>query len=359
MKSVARGLAGIAVLLLTIAPSWGQLVNPVVSDDNFNTAGGSKALANIDDTPNTGGLFNTAFGAFALSSNTTGSANTAVGEGALSAAETANNNTGIGIAALGSNTDGHDNTGVGMSVLISNTTGNQNTAVGSSALITNGKGQENTAVGFAALFTNETGHRNTAIGRTALRNSTGGKNIAIGYRAGLNLETGNNNIYLGSEGAATESLTMRLGSIQTSTFIAGVFGTSVAGGTPVEIDANGQLGTSPSSARYKQDIEGMGARSAGVLALRPVTFVYRDDAQGTTRYGLIAEEVAAVYPGLVTRTAAGEAQTVRYQELIPMLLNELQRQQQELAELRAIVKEHRDMRQTEALASPPAPRRMD
>ena len=55
------------------------------------------------------------------------------------------------------------------------------------------------------------------------------------------------------------------------------------------------------------------------------------------QYGLIAEEVATVYPELVTRTATGEVQAVRYQELIPMLVNELQRQQQELAELRILV----------------------
>jgi hypothetical protein len=36
-----------------------------------------------------------------------------------------------------------------------------------------------------------------------------------------------------------------------------------------------------------------------------------------------------VYPELVTRTASGEVQTVKHQELIPMLLNELQRQRQE------------------------------
>jgi hypothetical protein len=54
--------------------------------------------------------------------------------------------------------------------------------------------------------------------------------------------------------------------------------------------------------------------------------------------------VPTVYPDLVTRTASGEVQTVKYQELIPMLLNELQRQRQalqsqqkELAELRALV----------------------
>jgi len=73
----------------------------------------------------------------------------------------------------------------------------------------------------------------------------------------------------------------------------------------------------------------MGTRSEKVLDLRPVTFAYKDDSKGTTHYGLIAEQVATVYPELVTRTATGEVQTVKYQELIPMLLNELQRQRQE------------------------------
>ena len=99
----------------------------------------------------------------------------------------------------------------------------------------------------------------------------------------------------------------------------------------------GQLGIALSSARYKRDIEAMGSHSEGLLKLRPVTFVYKDDGQHVKDYGLIAEEVAAIYPDLVTRTAAGNVQTVKYQELIPMLLNELQRQRQELAELRALV----------------------
>jgi hypothetical protein len=45
--------------------------------------------------------------------------------------------------------------------------------------------------------------------------------------------------------------------------------------------------------------------------------------------------VAQVYPELVVRGAKGEGESVQYHELIPMLLNEVQHQQQELAELRA------------------------
>ena len=74
----------------------------------------------------------------------------------------------------------------------------------------------------------------------------------------------------------------------------------------------------------------MGERSGALLQLRPVTFRYKQDPSGERQYGLVAEEVAAVYPELVTRTPSGEVQSVRYEELIPMLLNEVQRQEHAL-----------------------------
>ena len=175
-----------------------------------------------------------------------------------------------------------------------------------------------------------------------------------GYQAGTTLTSGNNNIYIGNQGNGVEFQTIRVGTAQTQTFIAGIAMTNVDGAT-VEIDTTtGQLGIKSSSARYKRDIAPMGTSSEKVLALRPVTFAYRDDTRGVTHYGLIAEEVATVYPELVTHTAMGDVQTVKHQELIPMLLNELQRQRQalqsqeqelaavaelrkELAELRALV----------------------
>ncbi|MGE0683330.1 MAG: tail fiber domain-containing protein [Candidatus Binatia bacterium] len=60
-----------------------------------------------------------------------------------------------------------------------------------------------------------------------------------------------------------------------------------------------------SSARYKQDIEAMRERSAGVYQLRPVMFRYTEDPENRRQYGLIAEEVAKVYPELVTTGAIG------------------------------------------------------
>ncbi len=201
---------------------------------------------------------------------------------------------------------------------------------------TNTTGSNNTASGVSALENNTIGGSNAALGYQALRNSTGGQNIAVGAGAGAALLSGNNDIYLGHPGAASESTTMRLGNIQSQTFIAGVATTALPGGVPVFIKANGKLGIQPSSARYKRDIETMGARSEGMLKLRPVTYSYKDDDQGVRQYGLIAEEVAAVYPELVTRTATGEVQAVRYQELVPMLVNELQRQEQDIQQQRQV-----------------------
>jgi septal ring factor EnvC (AmiA/AmiB activator) len=58
---------------------------------------------------------------------------------------------------------------------------------------------------------------------------------------------------------------------------------------------------------------------------------YKEDAQDERQYGLIAEEVAKVYPELVTRGVNGDVEAVRYHEVIPMLLNEVQHQQRQLA----------------------------
>ncbi|HAH63983.1 MAG TPA: hypothetical protein DCL72_00560 [Rhizobiales bacterium] len=87
--------------------------------------------------------------------------------------------------------------------------------------------------------------------------------------------------------------------------------------------------------RHDATINRRRQRSRGLFRLRPVTFRYRQDPQGIRQYGLIAEEVVNVFPELVTRGSDGAVESVQYHELVPMLLNELQRQQRELGELRA------------------------
>ena len=70
--------------------------------------------------------------------------------------------------------------------------------------------------------------------------------------------------------------------------------------------------------------------SQDLIRLRPVTFQYKQHGPGRIETGLIAEEVAQIYPDLVVRGPDGKVETVQYQKLTPMLLNELQRVRREL-----------------------------
>ena len=104
----------------------------------------------------------------------------------------------------------------------------------------------------------------------------------------------------------------------------------LGGALPVEVDSDGQLGTALSSRRVKDDIRDMDEASAGLGKLRPVTFRYKAEPATGPRpieYGLIAEEVAEIYPELVVLDKDGQPAGVRYHVLPAMLLNELQRQQ--------------------------------
>jgi hypothetical protein len=190
----------------------------------------------------------------------------------------------------------------------------------------NTTGSDNTANGGSALFFNTTGSGNTANGFQALyRNATGSSNIALGINAGLNLTTGSNNIDIGNVGIADEANTIRIGTdgTQTKTFIAGISGTAVMG-TPVKVNAAGQLGTVPSSQRFKDEIRPMDKASEAILALKPVTFRYKKevDPEGIPQFGLVAEDVEKVNPDLVVRDSEGKVFTVRYEAVNAMLLNE-------------------------------------
>jgi trimeric autotransporter adhesin len=287
---------------------------------SFNTAIGSQALFS-----NTGGIDNTASGSFALHNNTLGNENTATGSTALLRNTIGNANTATGIAALQSNTTGSFNTATGGVALASNTTGNSNTAIGdgalsdnttgsfntalgASALLDNTRGSNNTATGFSALQENTTGRTNTANGFEALlNNTTGNNNIALGFRAGFNLTTGSGNIDIGNGGVAAESSTIRIGSFQTRTFIAGISGVPVTG-SQVVVNSNGKLGVVASSARFKDAIKPMDKASEAILALKPVTFRYKKeiDVERTPQFGLVAEDVEKVNPALVARDEQGK-----------------------------------------------------
>jgi hypothetical protein len=276
------------------------------------------------------GSFNTFVGLNAGNFTMTGDFNTGVGRGTLSSNTTGTFNTATGAFALQLNTTGDDNTANGEAALNKNTTGFGNTASGSLALANNTMGVFNTAVGDLALFGNSVGDTNTAIGASALGNTTGFNNIGIGFEGGLNHTVGSNNICIGNPGVVGESSTIRIGTvgIQTATFVAGISGTTSSGGVAVFVNGNGQLGTATSSRRVKEDIREIAEESDDLMRLRPVAFRYKPqiDPTGLAQYGLIAEEVADVYPELVVYDRDGRPETVRYHLINALLLNEVQKQ---------------------------------
>jgi len=320
-----------------------------------NTVFGDDALIQ-----NTTGVYNTALGYLALSSNVTGGQNTATGANSLTAntdggGNTANGaftltvnttgggNTALGVGALFQNTTGYSNTATGLGALESNTTGFSNTATGVNCLFFNSTGSHNTAVGDQALDVNSTGINNTAVGASALFDALGSNNIALGFVAGGTLRIGSNNIYVGSSGKRSESGTIHIGEpeIHRRTFIAGISGVTVAAGVGVIVDRHGQLGTVVSSKRFKDAIKPMDKASEAILALKPVTFRYKHelDPKGIPQFGLVAEDVEKVNPGLVAHDEQGKPYTVRYGAVNAMLLNEFLKEHRTVQEQGATIAE--------------------
>jgi uncharacterized coiled-coil protein SlyX len=238
---------------------------------------------------------------------------------------------------LSNTNNGDSNTATGGAALQSNTTGNNNTANGRQALFFNTTGSQNTATGTFALSSNNTGHENTANGEGALDyNTTGSGNTANGVSALFSNTTGNDNIDIGNAGVAGESGRIRIGTAgnQTATLIAGIYDTTIASGAHVIIGSGGKLGTIQSSARFKEAIKPMDKASEAILALKPVTFRYKHelDPEGIPQFGLVAEQVEKVNPDLVARDAEGKVNTVRYEAVNAMLLNEFLKEHRKVEE---------------------------
>ena len=163
-----------------------------------------------------------------------------------------------------------------------------------------------------------------------LDNTTGNNNTALGSVAGINVTTANNVICIGTHGA----------NVSDSCYIGSIFGQTSSGGTAVFINSAGKLGTTTSSRRFKDDIKPMERASEALFALKPVTFRYKKgiDPQGIPQFGLVAEDVEAVNPDLVVRDKEGKVNTVRYEAVNAMLLNEF-------------LKEHRKNEEQEAARS--------
>jgi hypothetical protein len=168
----------------------------------------------------------------------------------------------------------------------------------------------------------------------------------VGYFAGGGVTTASNVICIGASGA----------NVSNSCFIDQIYSNvqPVVGTDPdsVTITSSGRLGRgNVSSRRYKHDIEPMDKVSEGLYALKPVRFRYNKDYDPTQTlaFGLIAEEVAEVYPDLVGRNRDGQPESVRYEQINAMLLNEFLKEHRTVQELNRTVAQQQ--KQIEALTT--------
>src|SRR5207249_5339598 len=99
------------------------------------------------------------------------------------------------------------------------------------------------------------------------------------------------------------------------------------------------LGTVVSSARFKEAVKPMDKTSEAILALKPVTFRYKEelDPDKIPQFGLVAEEVEKVNPDLVVRGEDGKVMTVRYEAVNAMLLNEFLKEHRKVEEQQATI----------------------
>jgi hypothetical protein len=254
--------------------------------------------------------------------------------------------------------DGFDNIGVNSAALLftpavriranisgshysflNNVGGSNNTFLGQDAGFADCcvQGDNNTGIGGSALNSINVGSsNNTALGFNTMPNlSSGSGNIAIGTNIAPSLTTGSNNLYIGNPGAGNESGQIRIGTngVHTQgTVIASIYGFGSGSGIPVIVNAGGRMGTTTSSVRYKDGVRDIGADSEGLMNLRPVVFKYKPefDSSGLRQYGLIAEEVAEIYPELVVYDEQGRPQAIRSQLFDGLFLNEIQKQHRKL-----------------------------
>jgi len=292
-----------------------------------NTAEGQNALFSLAT-----GTYNTAVGFLSLESDIAGQFNTAIGAGALLAnvgdpsTGAGTENTATGAGALLSNTNALDNTADGAFALFSNTRGSGNTATGAAALERNTTGAGNTAIGQAALNENVTGSFNTAIGTAALLAASGDSNTVVGSGAGGSVGGADHVICIG-QGVAGAN-------VDNSCYIGSIWN-QPGGSQPVYVNSDGKLGLLVSSRRFKDEIKPIANASAVIYALEPVSFRYKPEIEPTRPrgFGLIAEDVEKISPDLVTRGVDGKVNSVRYDQVNAMLLNEFLKAHRKVQEL--------------------------
>lgn len=320
----------------------GASASTISGDQNIMIGNGTGA--HLDS-----GSSNIMIGANAGNGLTSGQNNIILGiNAAANAALTGTQNIILGGASGASLANGASNIYIGENAGATSADDNANMAIGINAGTSINGGTGNVLIGNASGTSLVAAGHNTMIGLNAGNSiGTGIDNVIIGSNAGTGFGSNeSSNVIINDNGtvAAGQSNVLAIGAGTgtgnfqlNQSFIHGIRGITTvnADAIAVLIDSAGQLGTVSSSAKVKHDIADMNDASSAIMNLRPVTFVYNNDPYEKTQYGLIAEEVNEIFPGITAFNKDGEVESVQYHLLPVLLLNEIKKLNARIAALEA------------------------
>ena len=353
------------------------------TDGQYNIAIGYEALED-----NSSGAQNIAIGYRALDDNSTQDRLVAIGHESMRENTSGEKSVAVGYQALKETTDGDYNTAIGYEAL-EKSTNDYNTAVGSEAMGDTTSGEKNAAFGRDALkegsdpdYTAAFGYQalrkseddyNVAIGAEALENLTSGShNISIGYKSAHNGaadNSGSYNIIIGSQvdlSSDSASNEMNIGDVLygTNMYNTGLIGINNNSPTfTLDVTGNAQFSSNvlpadngtanlgsatkawdniysvnalnvTSDKRMKKNIHDLQLGLDAILSLRPVTYELDLETTQRVQMGLIAQETKEVIDSVVnTPKNPNEMMSIRYSELVPVLIKAIQDQQKQYLNL--------------------------
>jgi len=94
----------------------------------------------------------------------------------------------------------------------------------------------------------------------------------------------------------------------------------------------------PSDINIKKNITKIDEEiSDKLMDLKPSSFIFKDDPKNKTHFGFIAQELEELYPSLIENkpdTKYSNLKAINYLEIIPLLVNKIQKMQKEIDELK-------------------------
>ena len=218
-----------------------------------------------------------------------------------------------------------------------------NTFSGYQAGYFNAGGHANTFLGKFAGRGNKSGHYNVCIGADTGpgANSTGSYNVFLGYKAGWG-ETGSNKLYITSNASTLIKGDFAAGTLNLYANV-GIGGTT---SSSYKLHVGGSAYSTgnwtSSDRRYKKDIQTIDSALDKVNALNGVTYSFKPETindidfskqKGEKQIGFVAQELEEVLPELVRKDEAGYY-AVNYDGLVPVLVEAVKEQQDEITDLR-------------------------